>query len=362
MMIVPPGGTIGILGGGQLGRMLATAAAELGFDVHVFTPESDSPAARVAARTTVASYDDAAALAAFAAAVDVVTFEFESVPHRAAEILREAGAVLRPQASAFAVARNRLAEKRFFNAVGIETAAFAPIGAETLDLALAAVGLPAIIKTAEDGYDGKGQARVASREEAEAAIARLGPGPLIIEAFCQFEREISIVAARGEDGAFVAFEPGENRHEAGILSTTIVPARISPEIAAKARAHVSALMEALAYVGVLAVEFFVMPDGRLLGNEMAPRVHNSGHWTQDAASVSQFELQIRAAAGWPLPAPERFADVEMRNLLGEDAALWRSFAADPKARLHLYGKREARTGRKMGHVTLLKATKDREVR
>jgi 5-(carboxyamino)imidazole ribonucleotide synthase len=354
MSPLAPGAVIGILGGGQLGRMLALAAAELGFDVHVLTPEQDSPAARVAARSIVADYDDAAALLAFAEAVDVITTEFENVPAAAADALIAAHAIVAPNPRALALAQDRVAEKQLFASLGFETAPFAPIDSRAdLHAALARIGAPTILKTRRLGYDGKGQARIAALADADEAFAALAPQPLILEGFCAFERELSIIAARGADGAFGAYDLSENEHGGGILRRTRAPARVSAEIEARARAMAQLLGEALDYVGVFAIEFFLMPDERLIANEMAPRVHNSGHWTQDACAASQFEQHIRAVAGWPLAATTRLCDAEMINLIGDEIDQWRAFAADPDARVHLYGKREARPGRKMGHVTRL---------
>lgn len=354
MTTLSPGATIGILGGGQLGRMLAVAAAELGFDVHVLTPEADSPAARVAAQCTQAAYDDASALAAFARAVDVVTFEFENVPAATVDALVAAGAIVRPGGRALAVAQDRLLEKAFLNEAGAPTVAHRRIGtAADIPAALAELGAPALLKTRRLGYDGKGQAWVRHPDEAAAAWAAIGAAPAILEAAAPFEREISVVAARGVDGAVAVYDVCENRHADGILAETTAPARVTAATAADAIAATRNVIAALDYVGVLAIEFFVLPDGSILANEMAPRVHNSGHWTQDACVACQFENQIRAVAGWPLGDVTRFADVRMLNLIGDAAAHWRVHAEAPGAALHLYGKREARTGRKMGHVTYL---------
>jgi 5-(carboxyamino)imidazole ribonucleotide synthase len=350
-----PGSVIGILGGGQLGRMLALAAAELGFDAHILTPEADSPASRVAARTIRADYDDAAGLTAFAEAVDVVTTEFENVPAAAAEALIAAGARVAPNARALALAQDRVAEKELFADLGFVTAPFAAVDARAdLDTALARIGAPAILKTRRLGYDGKGQARIGKAEDAPAAFAKLSAQPLILEGFCAFERELSIIAARGADGAFAAYDLCENEHAEGILRRTRAPARAPAAVQEKARAMAESLAHALDYVGVFAIEFFLMADGRLIANEMAPRVHNSGHWTADACVASQFEQHVRAVAGWPLASTARLCDAEMINLIGDEADSWRAHAADPNARVHLYGKRKARPGRKMGHVTRLK--------
>lgn len=352
--MLPPGSTIGILGGGQLGRMLALAAARLGFDVHIFADEPDSPASRVAAATTVAPYDDETALRAFAGAVDVVTLEFENVPARTAGILIDAGVLVRPGAAALATAQDRVAEKTFLNRAGVATTHFAAVDDEAdLAAAFAVTGGPSILKTRRMGYDGKGQARVADEAEARAALPAFSGAPLILEALAPFTREVSVIAARAVDGAFAAFDVCENVHEHGILHVTRVPSAASAAVQQQAIDATHRVADALDYVGVLCVEFFVLGDDRLLANEIAPRVHNSGHWTEAACLTSQFEQQIRAVAGWRLGPTTRLADVEMLNLIGAEADAWAKLAADPDVRLHLYGKRDVRDGRKMGHVTKL---------
>jgi 5-(carboxyamino)imidazole ribonucleotide synthase len=354
MTALPPGSTIGILGGGQLGRMLAIAAAELGFDVAIYSDEPDSPASRVAASTTVANYLDRIALAAFAKRVDVVTTEFENVPAETAEALLETGARVAPTPNALAIAQDRFDEKSFFVSSNIATPPFAAVSSqEELDAAIAEIGAPAILKTRRLGYDGRGQIRIKSAADAKGAYDKLG-APGILEGFCAFEREVSIIAARSNDGAIAYYDLCENEHAGGILSRTTLPARVDNGVVDQARAAVKSVLEAFDFVGVLTIELFVMPDGSLVANEMAPRVHNSGHWTVEGALTSQFEQHIRAVAGWPLGPTTRVADIEMLNLIGEDAALWADLSADPTARLHLYGKRDARAGRKMGHVTRLK--------
>ncbi|MES1156487.1 MAG: 5-(carboxyamino)imidazole ribonucleotide synthase [Alphaproteobacteria bacterium] len=355
MSALSPGSVIGILGGGQLGRMLATAAAELGFDVHIYTPEADSPAARVAARATVAGFDDYDALARFAAQVDVVTTEFENVPADATHALVEAGARVHPNPEALAIAQDRVAEKRFFNECGIATAPFAPVDSRAdLDAALKQIGAPAILKTRRLGYDGKGQARIATLADADAAYAALNGQPAILEGFCAFEREVSIVAARTIHNGFAPYDLVENIHANGILARTLAPARVDAKTQERAEGLAYVVGDALDYAGVFAIEFFLMPDGSLIANEMAPRVHNSGHWTQDACAASQFEQHIRAIADWPLASPARFCDAEMINLIGADASDWAKYAAEPNVCVHLYGKRDTLPGRKMGHVTRLK--------
>jgi 5-(carboxyamino)imidazole ribonucleotide synthase len=352
--VLAPGATIGILGGGQLGRMLSLAAARLGFDCHIYTPEENSPAARVSARQTVAAYDDEAALKRFAQQVDVVTFEFENVPAAALRALTGSGKPVFPQAASLAVAQDRVDEKEFFARLAIPTAPFAPVNSRAeLDAALDKFGAPAILKTRRLGYDGKGQARIMAREDAPAALKAIGAHPAILEGFAKFDTEISIVAARSRTGEFAAYQAVENRHEDGILRTTTAPASVAMGIAVQAQKYTQAIMEALSHVGVLTVEFFVMPDGKLWANEFAPRVHNSGHWTEDGAMTSQFEQHIRAVAGWPLGSTAIVSKVEMTNLIGADADRWQSYAADPEMRVHLYGKGDARPGRKMGHVNRL---------
>ena len=353
MDALAPGATIGILGGGQLGRMLALAAAPLGFHVHIYAPEAESPAEEAATTLTRAGYGDEAALKAFAASVDVITYEFENVPAGCAALLSALKPV-RPGAKALEVAQDRVIEKSFMRSIGLGTAPFAKADdAEEARAAFAALGgAEAIVKTRRLGYDGKGQARVSSAGAAAEAVARFG-APCILEGLVPFTREISVVAARGIDGRIEAFEPADNTHEGGILRRSVAPAEMKPHMAAEAWRIAGAILEALDYVGVMGVELFVDRDGTLLVNEIAPRVHNSGHWTMDACAVSQFEQHIRAVAGWPLKPAVRFADCEMENLIGDDVLRWAEIAAEPNACLHLYGKSEARPGRKMGHVNRL---------
>jgi 5-(carboxyamino)imidazole ribonucleotide synthase len=349
---VPPGSTIGILGGGQLGRMAAMAAARLGYRCHVLAPEAESPAAEVAAAFTCADYLDEAALARFAAAVDVVTLEFENVPVAAAELLARHRPV-RPSAAVLRVTQDRLAEKDFLQALGIPVTGYARVETAA-DLALARERLgDGVLKTARLGYDGKGQLRVDAATDPGAALARLGQPALIHEAWVDFALELSVITARNPQGARASYVPVENRHRHGILDVTVAPAAIPDGLAAEAVAMAECIAEALGLEGLLAVEMFLTRDGRLLVNELAPRPHNSGHWTIDACAVSQFEQQVRAVCGLPLGAPGRFADAEMRNLIGHEVDRWPELVAEPGARLHLYGKRETRPGRKMGHVTRL---------
>lgn len=350
---LPPGATIGILGGGQLGRMSALAAARLGYRTHIYAPEAESPAAEVAARWTRAAYDDLAALAAFAADVDVVTFEFENVPVPAAELLAGLKPT-RPHPRILHITQERLREKRFLREIGIATAPFAEIG-DVADLprGLAEIGSPAVLKSASFGYDGKGQVRIEAETSLAEAWRRMGGSYAILEGFVDFALEISVVLARGLDGGIAAFVPVENRHKNHILDVTLAPAKIEPELAAAALDSARRIAEALDFVGILAVEMFVTRDRRLLVNELAPRPHNSGHWTIDACLTSQFEQHIRAVCGLPLGSPERHADAVMTNLIGREVETWPQLLADPEIKLHLYGKSEARPGRKMGHYTRL---------
>lgn len=348
---IAPGGTIGILGGGQLGRMTALAAARLGYRCHIFCPEADSPAAQVANAATVAAYEDAEAVRQFAAAVDVVTFEFENVPAVALRAVGDARPI-RPGLRALETAQDRIAEKRFFAGAGIVTAPWKPVhDLMALAPALNTVGRPAILKTVRQGYDGKGQARIDAHTDPTSAWRAIGGKPAILEGVVPFERELSVIAARALDGEVRCFEPTENVHQGGILHTSTVPAAIAPEMAWLARDLAKRAAEALNTVGLLTVEMFALADGRLFANEMAPRPHNSGHWTIDAARTSQFEQLVRAICGLPLGDTTRTADAVMTNLIGDEVARWPEFLREPGAHLHLYGKSEARPGRKMGHVT-----------
>ena len=354
-MTLSPGATIGILGAGQLGRMLAMAAARLGLKSHIFAPEPDAPAFDVASARTFASYEDEAALAAFAETVDVVTYEFENVPIACAEFLGERRP-LRPNARALALTQDRLPEKTFLQDIGLKTAPFLAVeDAGALVRAVAALGRPSILKTRRFGYDGKGQALIREGSDLAALYRALGGEPTILEGFVRFEREVSVIAARGLAGDFAAFDLCENEHERHILARTRLPAAVTPETEAAARMLAREIIEALDYVGVLAVELFVVRgyDGAegLVVNEIAPRVHNSGHWTIDGAQTSQFEQHIRAIAGWPLGSTARLGAIEMRNLIGEEANGWRDVLSQPDRHLHLYGKMDVRPGRKMGHVT-----------
>ncbi len=352
-----PGARIGIVGGGQLGRMLALAAARLGLSCHVYTDRQDDPAIEIAAAATVARYDDQEPLARFAQAVDVITYEFENIPAQSAEFL-DAIKPVRPSPAVLALTQDRLVEKNFVASLGIEVAPFAQVDdAGALARAVAQIGRPSILKTRRFGYDGKGQALIREGSDLAVAFRSLGGPPCILEGFVPFLSEVSVVAARGLDGDFVAWDVGLNTHEHHILATTTVPAGIDADLRARARDKAKRIAEALDYVGVLAVEMFLVstPTGkRLLVNEIAPRVHNSGHWTLDGSVTSQFEQHVRAICGFPLGVARAHGPVEMINLIGDDILRWREFLGVPGACLHLYGKSEARPGRKMGHVTIMK--------
>jgi 5-(carboxyamino)imidazole ribonucleotide synthase len=349
-----PGAVIGILGGGQLGRMLAMAAGRLGFDVAVLDPAPDAPAKRVAARALTGAYDDSFELLKLAAITDVITFEFENVPAQVVDILEAAGAAVAPCAQALAIAQDRLAEKTFLNQAGAPTVAFAEVN-QPADIvaALERLGQPLLLKSRRGGYDGKGQAWVRRASEAEAAFAAIGAQPAIVETPADFRRELSVIAARGRSGEIALYPLAENHHEGGILRRSVAPAKAAPQTLAQAERIAATLLAALDYVGVIGIELFERDDGRLLVNEFAPRVHNTGHWTLDGCEVDQFEQHIRAIAGWPLGPTDAIARVEMTNLIGEEANDWARLAAEPETRLWLYGKAEARAGRKMGHVNRL---------
>ena len=351
---LPPGSTIGVLGGGQLGRMLALAAARLGFQTVVLSPDKDTPAGRVATRILRGAYDSETALAELAAVADVVTYEFENVPAAAVAELDALRAETAPGARALAVAQDRVAEKDFLREHGVATVDYQAVDdADALAAALVRLGTPALLKTRREGYDGKGQVWIDTADAAAAAFDAIGGKPAVLEARAAFRRELSIIAARGRDGAVATYPLSENVHEDGVLRRTTAPAEVSAKTVAEARRIAETVLNGLAYVGVIAVELFELEDGTLLVNEIAPRVHNTGHWTLDACEVDQFEQHVRAVAGWPLGPTEPFARAVMENLIGEEANRWAELAADPKARLWLYGKDEARPGRKMGHVTRL---------
>ncbi len=350
--IVKPGGTIGIVGGGQLGRMLALAAARLGLQTCIYNDTQDAPAFQVTQQTIAAPYDDLAQLGAFADACDAVTFEFENLPAHAIAHLAEHVPV-RPGAHALAMTQDRLMEKTFIEKLGLKTAPFFEVSsAAQAREAFGKLDGRGILKTRRFGYDGKGQAKVQSADEAAKAFESFGAAPAILEGFVDFSYEASVVAAHGADGGFAAYDPPENEHEHHILRRSTVPSRLTPAQVEEAKAIARTIGDALDYVGVFAVELFVGSEGALLVNEIAPRVHNSGHWTIEACACSQFEQHIRAVAGWPLGDPHRHADAVMENIIGAEADAWEALARS--GALHLYGKKEARPGRKMGHVTRLK--------
>ena len=352
--LLKPGDTIGILGGGQLGRMLALAAARLGLRCQIFSPDPDSPAFDVVQNATCAEYADVEALEFFANDVDVITYEFENVPAAAAMILAARRPVL-PGQTILEITQDRLAEKDFVKRLGIGTADYADVSsASSLSAALSVIGHPAVLKTRRFGYDGKGQAMVRDGDDLDRVWQDLGTRSAILEAFVPFEREISVIAARSADGQVVCFDVTENEHRDHILKISRAPAAIPEETAAQARAIAEKIATALDYVGVLAVEMFVLPgpgERRVLVNEIAPRVHNSGHWTLDGASISQFEQHIRAIAGWPLGRPVRHGPVTMTNLIGDEINDYARWLTVPGATVHIYGKGSPRPGRKMGHVT-----------
>lgn len=349
---VPPGGTIGIIGGGQLGRMLALAAARLGLKTAIYNDAADAPAFQVTPHSVAAPYEDLDRLAAFADACDVVTFEFENLPAHAIAHLAQHVPV-RPGAHALATTQDRLSEKSFVEQLGLKTAPFFEVSsAAQARAAYERLNGRGILKTRRFGYDGKGQAKVASAGDAAKAFDSFKGAPSILEGFVDFSYEASVVAARGQDGAFAAFDPPENEHENHILRRSTVPSRLSPAQVEEAKTIAQKIGDALDYVGVFAVELFVGNNGDLLVNEIAPRVHNTGHWTIEACQCSQFEQHIRAVAGWALGDPRRHADAVMENIIGAEADAWQTLAKT--GALHLYGKKDARPGRKMGHVTRLK--------
>ncbi len=354
MKALAPNATIGLVGGGQLGRMSALAAARLGYRCHILTREQESPASQVSAATTISDYSDPVSLRRFAEAVDVISFEFENVSAEGLDLLASIKPV-RPSPSVLRVSQDRVVEKSFLNEAGVGTTTWASAASlEELRSAVDRIGLPGVLKTTRYGYDGKGQARLRRFEEVASAFEALSPKPLIYEALIDFACEISVVVARSVAGDTRCFDVTENRHRNGILDVSFAPARVTAEIAAEAQAIAGRVAEALDVVGVLAVEMFVDRDGRVLANEIAPRPHNSGHWTIDACPASQFELHVRAVAGMPLGSVERHSDAVMKNLVGEEGlALWPAAISQPGVIPHLYGKDCARTGRKMGHVTRL---------
>ncbi len=353
MSITPPGSTIGIVGGGQLGRMLARAASRMGYKTHIYTPEKDSPASHVATKTTIGAYRETTALRDFAQSVDVITFEFENIPAETLEMLDTITAV-RPKPSVLFTTRHRLREKEFIRAQGIATAPFASVSnADELAAAIQAIGVPSVLKTCEMGYDGKGQVVIKSAEDAQKAWTSLGKSECILEGFIDFSAEASIIVARSALGEARCYPLVENIHRNHILHRTIAPAPFIDSHQVEATRIAKTLAEALDVVGLLAVELFVTKNG-LLVNELAPRPHNSGHWTIEGAPTAQFEQHIRAICGWALGDTTAHRPCEMINLLGDEWKQWEAYAKNPEAHVHLYGKTESRPGRKMGHVTIVK--------
>lgn len=348
MSELPQGATIGILGGGQLGRMLSVAASRLGYRCHIYEPGA-APAGEVACKVTTAPYEDEAALRGFAASVDVITYEFENVPTSALDLL-ESLKPIRPNRRALAISQDRISEKAFLNDLGLQTAPWVAVNSEAdLSAAAGSLGLPAILKTTRLGYDGKGQVKLDATADIPAAWAAMHNAACVLEGFVAFDREVSVIAARGLDGSVACFDPGENIHQGGILRTTTVPARLNPGQRADAILLAARILNALDYVGVMGVELFVTAKG-LLVNEIAPRVHNSGHWTQQGCAVDQFEQHIRAVTGLPLGDGNRYADVVMENLIGDDVLKVPDFLQARDTAVHLYGKGSPRPGRKMGHI------------
>ena len=334
--------------------MSALAAARLGYRCHILTREVDSPAAQVSHAVTISDYSDPVSLRAFANAADVISFEFENVSAEGLELLASIKPV-RPSPTVLRLSQDRIAEKSFLNNAGVATAPWVPVGSrQELDQAVQRLGLPAVLKTTREGYDGKGQAMLRTQDDLDAAWERLSPKPLILEGFVDFAREVSVIVARGADGSLSSFDTVENRHRNHILDVTLAPARITEAADQAAQAIARRVAEAVDLVGLLAVEMFHDAKGQMIVNEIAPRPHNSGHWTIDACPASQFEMHIRAIAGLPLPPASRHSDAVMKNLIGpEGTALWPAALAQPGIIPHLYGKDSASPGRKMGHVTRL---------
>jgi len=360
-IIVPPGGTIGILGGGQLGRMLAMAATELGLKTCIFTDMPDSPALDVASNHICASFEDKAAIADFTDRIDVATFEFENIPNSTVHAIAQTKPIF-PKPEILDISNDRLTEKQFITGLDIATAGFWQIDSlDDLAKAFEENAGPGVLKTRRFGYDGKGQVKIKHVDELEQSWQAIAESPAILESFVPFGKELSVILARAQDGAMSAFEPGWNHHENHILATTTLPADISSEAGTQALEIATKIAEALDYVGILAIELFleIAPQGPVLRvNEIAPRVHNSGHWTLDGAVTSQFEQHIRAIAGWPLGDVTRHSDVVMTNLIGTDIENWRTLAQQPETKIHIYGKSEIKAGRKMGHITRLSKLSD----
>jgi len=352
-MIIKPGATIGIIGGGQLGRMISVAAALMGYKVHIFTDEKNSPASYVSAKTTVAKYTNKAALKRFASEVDVVTFEFENIPHESVKVL-ESVVNVRPGWQSLYISQNRIREKDFINKIGVQTAKYEKVtSAKSLEAAYKKIGPKCILKTTEFGYDGKGQAFIDENSNLKRTWSEGKFKNAVLEKLVPFTKEISVIVARSEDGSSIPFVPVENVHKGGILDTTIAPARISGDVMEDAWEKAHKIADSLELVGLLCVEFFVTKNDELLVNEIAPRPHNSGHWTMDACITSQFEQLIRAVCGLPLGSASYHSPAIMKNLIGEDVNNWEEFIQDPDTKIHIYGKLDARPGRKMGHVSHL---------
>ena len=346
---LPLGSTIGILGGGQLGRMLSVAASRLGYKTHIFEPGANPPASHVADQVTTAAHEDEAALTAFAQSVDVITYEFENIPTSALDVL-EGHRPIRPGREALRVSQDRITEKDFLSDLGLKTAPYAQVDSvEDLTTAMETIGTPSILKTRRFGYDGKGQVRLSAESDPAEAKEGVAGAPSVLEGFVDFSHEVSVIAARGVTGEVACFDPGENVHEGGILRTTTVPARLPGSMRMDAVLIASQILNALEYVGVMGVELFVTKSG-LIVNEIAPRVHNSGHWTQNGCAIDQFEQHIRAVVGLPLGDGKRHNDVVMENLIGDDMDRVPELLKEPHVAVHLYGKAEAKAGRKMGHI------------
>ncbi len=358
MPVVKPGSTIGIIGGGQLGRMIAASAALMGYKVHIFTDEKDGPASHVAYKTTVAKYTNKAALKKFAESVDVVTFEFENIPHESVKVLENIVPV-RPGWKTLYIAQNRVREKDFLNSIGVATTKYEKItSAKSLEEAYKKIGPKCILKTTELGYDGKGQAFVDINSDLQKLWHEGKFKKAILEKLVDYTKEISVIVARSEDGSSIPFVPVENIHKSGILDTTVAPARISSKLMDEAWEKAHKIADSLELVGVLCVEFFVTAKNELLVNELAPRPHNSGHWTMDACITSQFEQLVRAVCGLPLGNTAYHSMAIMKNLIGDDIDNWKEFIKDPDTKIHIYGKEKARPGRKMGHITHILSVTD----
>lgn len=352
--MIAPGNVIGIVGGGQLGRMLALEAASMGYKTHIYTPERNAPASHVSSLTTIGAYQDTNALRDFGSRVSVVTFEFENVPNDTLQMLA-AMVPVRPKPDVLHITRHRAREKQFITSLGIHTAPFAHVQSEEdLAQAIATIGAPAILKTCELGYDGKGQVKITDAADAMDAWRTLGKSECVLEGFVDFDYEASIIIARGMNGDMQSFPVVKNIHKNHVLHQTIAPAPHAENIQAPAKAIAETLAQALDIIGLLAVELFITKKGSILVNELAPRPHNSGHWTIEGCATNQFEQHIRAICGWKLAEPTMRHKAEMINLLGDDWQKWAEYAETPNAHIHLYGKSTARPGRKMGHITLIK--------